>query len=158
MIVIANVNDRWVAITVFVERDLGVATASTDATCATCWRGKLGTPEEICRGTDNGLCLIDPACSQGSPANVVYYVCIYIVYVIRDTIARVRLELSRRKLNRLTIVCALVVVIRTKTITTTDIVCTECAGRIKESGSVREKTAAYRIRLNMLLLLLLLLL
>lgn len=28
MIVIANVNDRWVAITVFVERDLGVATAA----------------------------------------------------------------------------------------------------------------------------------
>lgn len=32
MIVIANVNDRWVAITVFVERDLGVATSATAAT------------------------------------------------------------------------------------------------------------------------------
>ena len=153
MIVVANVNDRWVAITVFVERDLGVATATTDATCASCWRCKLGTPKEICRSTDNGLCLVDPTCSQGSPAYVVYNVCIDIVYVIRDTIARVRLELSRCKLNRLAIVCALVVVIGTKTTITTDIICTECAGRIKESGSVRKKTAAYRIRLNMLLLL-----
>lgn len=32
MIVIANVNDRWVAITVFVERDLGVSTSATAAT------------------------------------------------------------------------------------------------------------------------------
>lgn len=153
MIVIANVNDRWVVITVFVERDLGVAT--TDAT-STALRGKLGIPKEICRGTDNGLCLVDPclnpACSQGSPANVVNNVSIYIVYVIRDTVARVRFELSRSKLNRLAIVCALVVVVGTKTITT-DIVCTECAGRIKESGSVGKKTAAYRIWFNMLLLL-----
>lgn len=147
MIVIANVNDRWVAITVFVERDLGVATA-TSAT-ATC-RGKLGTPEEICRGTDNRLCLVDPlnpTTSQGSPTNVVYNVCIYIIYIIRDTIPRVRLELPRSKLYRFTIICALVVTVA-KAITT-DIVCTECL--IKESGGVRKQTAAYRIRLNMLL-------
>lgn len=150
MIVIANVNDRWVAITFFVERDLGVATATSAG--GTACRTELGTPEEICRCTDNRLCLVyplNPTGSQGSPANIVYNVCVYIVYIIRDTIPRVRFELSRGKLYRLTIVCALVVTV-TKAITT-DIVCTECAGRIKESGSVRKQTAAYRIRLNMLL-------
>lgn len=152
MIVIANVNNRWIGITVFVERDL----------CVTTGGRKLGISEQVRSRTtrDGGLRWVQPldaVRSQTPTADIVHNVRVNVIDIVRYTIACIGFKLPRSELNTLTIVNAITVA-DVAIVTTTAIVCTEGAGRIEQSGSVMVQTTAYGIRLDMLSLHLLLLL
>lgn len=150
VVVIANVDNRWIGLTFLVERDL----------CVTTGGRKLGIPEQVRSTCDGGLCRVQPlntVRSQTPPTNVIHNVRVNVINIVRYTIACIGFKFSRSELNGLTIINVATVVVDVA-IVTTAIIGTECAGRIEEPCSVMIQTAAYGIRLNMLTLRLLLLL